>query len=161
MTKKSRLKLVNKVYLKLRDEMPYHSGDYHGLPHLREVAIIAAYIADKLKINVEAAVVAGWLHDCERKDDGKGEGHAHYSAMTAKTLIEKHFPHLDSDEICLAIWLHTDGLVTDDPLMGTLWDADRLTLGRFGHRIDGELISTEPGHKLSDDPYCLLRIFSF
>ena len=37
---------------------------------------------------------------------------------------------------------HTDGVLHDDPPVGTCWDADRLDLGRVGIRPRPELLCT-------------------
>ena len=124
----------------------------HGLPHLREVSLLAGYIASQSGADVESAMVAGFLHDCERKDDGGGNRHAHDSARAARAILRKHFPHLDTDTICEAIRRHADGEVTDDPIAGALWDADRLTLERLGYRVRRDLLSTAVARRLAQGP---------
>jgi hypothetical protein len=40
---------------------------------------------------------------------------------------------------------HTDGHITDDPLVGACWDADRLDLPRVGIAPDPRYLSTQAG----------------
>lgn len=129
---------------------PPFDSPLHGLSHLREVALLAGRIAAESGADVEAAVVAGFLHDCGRTDDGGGNWHALDSARIARPILENSFPHLDADRICDAIASHADGEVTADPLAGALWDADRLTLVRLGRRIDPNLLSTAAGRRLAE-----------
>jgi uncharacterized protein len=44
-----------------------------------------------------------------------------------------------------AIRLHTSGLTTNEPTIGTCWDADRLDIGRVGMTPIAEYMSTEAG----------------
>jgi uncharacterized protein len=127
----------------------YYDSDLHGLAHLREVALLAGRIALEMGEDPEAAMVAGFLHDCARQDDGGGNWHALDSAEIARPLLAACFPHLDADRICEAIERHADGDVTDDPLPGAIWDADRLSLARMGRRVRYGLLSTTPGRRMA------------
>jgi len=51
-----------------------------------------------------------------------------------------------------AIRHHVDGDVSDDPTIGTCWDADRLDLGRVGIVPDERYMSTARGKELSREP---------
>jgi len=83
----------------------------HGIDHLRRVAILSGRLAVAVGEDVESAVVMGFLHDSARRNDGGGNGHAHDSAVLARELIERFYPHLDVDRICEAIAGHADGEV--------------------------------------------------
>jgi putative nucleotidyltransferase with HDIG domain len=130
---------------RLGDDLPSYESELHGISHLRQVALLAGQIADEMGEDVEAAMVAGILHDCGRVDDAGGSQHAIDSAKLAEPLLKRFFPHLDAERILSAISLHADGLVTEDILAGALWDADRLTLTRCGKKVKLEMLSTEPG----------------
>ena len=126
----------------------YYDSWLHGLAHLREVALLAGWIAREVGENVEEAMVAGFLHDCGRQDDGSGNQHAIDSEQLARPILLERFPHLDVKCLCQAIRYHADGQVTDDPLIGAVWDADRLTLERLGYEVDVERLSTSAGKQL-------------
>lgn len=132
-----------------RQTLQFYDSDLHGLSHLREVAMLAGKIAAETGVDIESAMVAGLLHDCGRVNDGGGNTHAIDSATVARPVLLERFPHLDADRICDAIARHADGQVSDDPLAGALWDADRLTLIRLGCRILEDLLSTSPGKRLA------------
>ena len=85
-------------------------------------------------------------------NDGGGNRHALDSACLARTILQAHFPHLDADRLCDAIRRHADGQVTDAPVAGAVWDADRLTLERLGYQIREELLSTGAGKRLALEP---------
>ena len=138
------------IEAKCDGRLEYFDSWMHGLEHLREVALLAGKIAAEEGADVEAAMVAGFLHDCGRKDDGGGNRHAIDSARLARPILEECFPHLDLGGIYLAIATHADGLVTDEPVAGALWDADRLTLTRLGAKVREELLSTEAGKRLAN-----------
>jgi hypothetical protein len=46
------------------------------------------------------------------------------------------------ERLAHAMHHHTDGLTTDDPLVGACWDADRLDLPRVGIAPVGRYLST-------------------
>lgn len=121
----------------------------HGLDHLQEVAMLAGAIAAEMGHDPAPAMLAGLLHDAARVDDGPGNAHALASAELARKILPEQFPEMPAEPIAAAIAAHADGLVTDDPLAGALWDADRLTIGRAGFRLNVELFSTEPGRRMA------------
>jgi len=114
----------------------------HGLPHLRNVSYTAGRIASAVNEDIEAAVVAGFLHDCARQDDNGGREHAYESALMARGIIQEHYPHLEVERLYACIALHADGKVTEDMLIGSVWDADRLDLARIGIEVREEFLST-------------------
>jgi putative nucleotidyltransferase with HDIG domain len=127
----------------------YYDSYLHGIGHLREVALLAGQIAGEAGADVETAMVAGFLHDCGRMNDGGGNQHAMDSAELAEPLLKERFPQLDAKRVLEAIRLHADGLTTGDPIAGAVWDADRLTLTRLGRVVRENLLSTEAGKRMA------------
>lgn len=117
-------------------------------PHLRQVALTAGRLAAALGEDIESAIVAGFLHDCGRTDDGGGTCHAYDSSIIARKAIAALDPHLDVDRLCDGIARHADGDVTQDALIGCLWDADRLDLTRIGVDPDPDLLSTPVARRM-------------
>jgi putative nucleotidyltransferase with HDIG domain len=140
--------ILSRIETRLSGKLQYYDSELHGLSHLQEVAILAGKIAAESGVDVETAMVAGFLHDCGRIDDGGGNVHAIDSAKQARPLLTKLFPHLDADRVCQAIAAHADGLTTDDLLVGALWDADRLTLERLGRTVREDLLSTPAAKRM-------------
>ena len=144
-------KMLAEIETRLAGWIEYYDSDLHGIGHLREVALLAGQIAAEADIDVEAAMVAGFLHDCARVDDGGGNWHALSSAQLARPLLEQYFPRLDAEKICCAIAAHADGTTSTDPLVGALWDADRLTLTRLMRPVSLSLLSTDAGRRLAGE----------
>ena len=140
--------MLQDIEVKCQGRLRYYGSDLHGLDHLREVALLAGHIAAEMGSDVEASMVAGFLHDCGRMNDGGGNQHAHDSAKLAEPILAECFLNLDAPAILEAIRLHADGLTTDDPIAGALWDADRLTLIRLGMKVRPELLSTSAARRM-------------
>jgi uncharacterized protein len=94
----------------------------------------------------DAHVVAlfGLFHDSRRLDDGPDSDHG----RRAPVFVEQHgqFFHLNNtrlERLRRACADHADGFISDDPTIGSCWDADRLNLCRLGVRPNPSLLSTE------------------
>lgn len=129
----------------------YYSGlVLHGLEHVRRVVDYATEIAQaECPDNINDVVLAAYLHDIGRNDDNGGNEHAMHGAIITAELLRQHWPESDHDKIIFAIRYHADGQTTDDPLIGSLWDADRLDIGRAGLIVDIDLLSTEKGKEIA------------
>ena len=87
------------------------------------------------------------LHDSCRLDDGEDLDHGPRAAEMLDRIVPTIFA-LDRDRLDLlkqAIRLHTSGLTTEDPTIGTCWDADRLDIGRVGTTPIARYMSTAAG----------------
>lgn len=132
----------------------------HGIQHLRQVAYLSGRLAYLLNLDYKTAILAGYLHDCARNNDSDGNSHAHESAWLAKKIIETNWSNIDIGKIFNAIYYHADGLNTDDPFIGCIWDADRLNLVRLGIIPKVELLSTEFAKRIHSRFIENNRIFS-
>ena len=137
-----------KIEHKLAGHIKISNRVLHGVDHWREVALLAGKIANDSGADVESAMVAGFLHDVGRTNEFYDPAHGRESARIAKPLIEQYYPHIDADKVCDAIARHADGMITDDPVEGSLWDADRLALRRIGLTIREDLLSTDAGKRI-------------
>lgn len=121
----------------------------HGFGHIERVVEYAKLIAKKeCPGKYEDIIVGAYLHDVGRIDDSENNEHALKSAEIAEFLISRHWPWLDKKKIVEAIKYHADGDVTDDHVIGAIWDADRLDLDRIGKVIDCNLLSTKTAKKI-------------
>jgi uncharacterized protein len=87
------------------------------------------------------------LHDSCRLDDGEDPDHGPRAAEMLHRIVPAIFA-LDRTRLELlkqAILLHTSGRTTEDPTIGTCWDADRLDIGRAGLTPDARYMSTSAG----------------
>jgi HD superfamily phosphohydrolase YqeK len=133
---------IKEIETKCKEECDFSMGKIHGLNHFRQVAYIAGRIALTNMAPLEDSIIGGFLHDCAREDNHGGNEHAQESAKLARDIIINHWPDVDVERICDAIYYHADGLVTKDPIGGCIWDADRISLARLGISPKNELLST-------------------
>jgi uncharacterized protein len=91
------------------------------------------------------------LHDSCRKDDGEDLDHGPRAAEMLDRIVPAVFS-LDRSRFELlqqAIRLHTSGLTTNDPTIGTCWDADRLNILRVGLTPSAKYLSTAAGNDMA------------
>ena len=68
--------------------------------------------------------------------------------MFARELHAGRFLGIDGAQLevlCDAIERHSYGTVSDNPTVGTCWDADRIELRRMGTTVQPRLLSTDAG----------------
>lgn len=132
---------------RIRDQYRLDWHGIHGLPHWERVLangrrLAEATGADPLVVEFFAA-----LHDSRRLNDGHDPEHGPRAAALARELAsEPGLVPLSSSQLELlmdACRTHTSGTTTDDPTVGTCWDADRLDLLRVGIRPDPRYLATE------------------
>jgi hypothetical protein len=63
--------------------------------------------------------------------------------------LHTYYPRLDADRLCAGIERHADGVTTDDLLIGSVWDADRLDLNRLEIDVDISLLSTDVARRVA------------
>ncbi len=136
------MNLIHEIEIIVSSECPIPTNKIHGIKHLRRVAYWAGRFAKLEDVCIKAAIIGGFLHDCARENDFDGNSHAHKSADLARRIITKYWTDVDVDKIYSAIYHHADGFTTSDPLIGCIWDADRITLTRLGITPNPELLST-------------------
>ena len=92
-------------------------------------------------------VLFGIFHDSMRFSEQRDDGHGRRGAFLGRCLNAELMGLSDErlDLLDLACRGHTDGGTSDDPTIGTCWDADRLDLCRLGRQIDPVAMSTAPG----------------
>jgi uncharacterized protein len=124
----------------------------HGLHHWRTVEKHGLLIAPEVGADVQTVQLFAILHDCCRLDDESDLEHGPRAARMVRTLAGSLIT-LDParlDTLVHAIHHHTDGTTSDDPTIGTCWDADRLDLGRVGIIPSASLMSTTAGKRIAE-----------
>jgi uncharacterized protein len=127
---------------------------FHGMDHFLDVARSAGEIAAVTPgANFVGAVLAAAYHDLGRYHDNPDPEHGRRSAKIVKRydLLVPWRSLINEKEVLDAIKYHTDGKVTTNPTMGSLWDADRLELHRVGILPDPRLMSTVEGKKRAQE----------
>ena len=119
---------------------------WHGELHWRCVAATGLDLASA-EDGVDRPLVFcfGLLHDTRRKNEAVDPEHGTRAAAFAGELrAEGALPLGDRRFTALveALRLHSSGRVSDDPTIGTCWDADRLHLPRVSIEPDPALFST-------------------
>jgi uncharacterized protein len=123
---------------------------WHGDQHWRCVAATGLALEPALD-GVDRTVVLcfGLLHDTRRENESFDPGHGARAASFAGELRSEGILVLDDRRFAgleEALRLHSNGLVSSDPTIGTCWDADRLHLPRVSIEPDPALFSTPAAH---------------
>jgi uncharacterized protein len=87
----------------------------------------------------------GLLHDTRRLNDAIDPDHGARAASFARELQAEGVLMVEDDRFALlldALTRHSDGFVSDEPTIGTCWDADRLHLPRVSIAPRADLFST-------------------
>lgn len=120
------------------------SHSIHGPSHWRRVAQNGCWLASRTGADPFVTRLFAWFHDSRRINDGADHNHGLRGAEYAASLRGFLFDMEDAsfDQLYFACQWHTDKDFSDDPTIGTCWDADRLDLGRVGVIPSQEFMST-------------------
>ena len=143
----------------------------HGWDHTERVASYAQIIARKsCPQYLEDVTIAAFFHDIGRIDDSKGPIHAIEGAKIVQSVVPEFWPNSQIESIIFAVRHHADRAAPNrkfpttgnyEDLMGeriipeivaSVWDADRLDLARFPHKIpiNIEYLSTKWGKEFAN-----------
>jgi uncharacterized protein len=128
--------LSDKVFdrARLHAESIFACGPYsvHGPDHWKRVEATGLELCRETGADETVVRLFAILHDSCRLDDGADPLHGPRAADMLDEIVGTLFT-LEPDRLELleyAIRHHTGGKISDDPTIGTCWDADRLDLGR-------------------------------
>jgi len=123
----------------------------HGPAHWRRVERNGLLVATRSGAVEEVVRLFAVFHDSRRDHDGWDDTHgargAAYAARQRGVLFDLSDQHFDL--LHHACTWHTHGRLSDDPTIGTCWDADRLDLGRVGIAPAAEFMSTDFGREIA------------
>ncbi|CUW41900.1 protein of unknown function (plasmid) [Magnetospirillum sp. XM-1] len=130
----------------VRAGAPLRRSPWHGEDHWMRVAAAGLAIRDLLRPEADGVVLVlfGLLHDASRLAESGDIGHGPRAALAAGRLNAAGLIVLDGDRLDAlrrACRGHTMGRTSEDPIIGTCWDADRCDLRRGGLRRDPSLLS--------------------
>lgn len=122
----------------------------HGVEHWRSVEINGLKIAEETKADKDVVRLFAIFHDAMRISDTNNEGHDAWGAELALQLrgIEYQLEDERFSLLYFACKHHATGKITNEPTIGTCWDADRLDLVRVGVAPKVKFMSTEPAKKI-------------
>jgi uncharacterized protein len=119
---------------------------WHGESHWRCVAATGhALGAEYDRVDPSLVFCFGLLHDTRRENEAYDPGHGRRAAAFADELRAEGVLSFEEPRFAAlveALRLHADGRVSEDPTIGTCWDADRLHLPRVSIEPDPRLLST-------------------
>lgn len=123
----------------------------HGPTHWQRVERTGLVLARHTGANVEVVRLFALFHDARRRHDDSDNTHGQHGAAFATSLRGVLFELADPEFELLhyACTWHTHGQLSDDPTIGTCWDADRLDLGRVGIQPRAEYLSTATGREIA------------
>ncbi len=117
----------------------------HGLHHWERVRDNGARLAPRTGADPLVVEFFAALHDSRRLNEARDLHHGPRAAAWIRTLDPALLPMTSAQLELLveACRTHTLGVATDDPTLGTCWDADRLDLLRVGRRPDPRQLITD------------------
>lgn len=114
-----------------------------GLTHIGHVVHFGQLIAERACPQKMVDVLLGcYLHDIGRGRNPPKMTHGDAGAPIARRILQTHFPDSDIEKIVSAVQFHDRGRTTSDVVIGSIWDADRLSLYRIGKTPDPARLST-------------------
>ena len=126
----------------------------HGPAHWRQVEKNAVMLAEKNGLPAGESVVVrlfAVLHDSQRVNDSWDREHGQRAAVYARSVqgVQFELPERLLKKLEKACERHALGETTEDVLIGTCWDADRLDLVRLGVVPREELMNTVEGKRIA------------
>ena len=126
----------------------------HGPGHWRQVERNGVMLAEKNGLPAEEIVVVrlfAVLHDSQRVNDSWDREHGQRAAAYARSLqaVQFELPERLLKKLEKACERHALGETTEDVLIGSCWDADRLDLVRLGVVPQEELMNTAEGKRIA------------
>jgi uncharacterized protein len=124
---------------------------FHGEEHWCHVASLGLDLAEETGADPVVVVAFAVLHDSMRIGDDDDPLHGARAGELVRTIGLGAFG-LGEEQIALverACRGHTGGTLSDDPTIGTCWDADRMTLWRVGTRPSPRYMSTPVGRRMA------------
>jgi len=131
----------------------YHGDIYsvHGPAHWQRVQQNGLLLASRTGADATVVRLFALFHDSQRINEGTDDGHGARGAAYAAELRGELYQLEDGPFALLheACTWHTDRDFSDEPTIGTCWDADRLDLGRVGMIPNPDFMSTAFGKEIA------------
>jgi uncharacterized protein len=121
----------------------------HGPRHWRAVHYNGVSLCEETAADRYVVRLFAVLHDSQRLNEVSDPQHGQRAADWAKALRGQDFD-LDDDRfgwLRYALIWHDKGQTSEDPTIGTCWDADRLDLPRVGIAPVAKFMSTTAGKR--------------
>lgn len=142
-------RIIRKALRMVRPQfrLDFHHG-IHGVRHWSRVWFHGRHLAAELDLDPALLAWFAFLHDSQRRHDGRDAQHGLRAADFAFGLrrlgVIDELDRLAFEQLCEAMRLHSDGRTTGDIAILACWDADRLDLARAGCIPDPLRLCTPP-----------------
>lgn len=136
----------SKILDVVMERCPTGPGHFlYGPNHWYRVETIGLRIARDTGADTTVLRLFALFHDSQRTDAISDPDHGARGADLARELRGQLFDLDDArfETLVKACSGHDKGETSDDPTIGTCWDADRLDQARFGAEVDRAKLSTE------------------
>lgn len=139
------------LWYHVKQRSPCKSHCFHGFDHWMRVLRNGRVLTTRSGADNDIVELFALFHDSCRWSDGTDPGHGARGAELAYQLRGDLYELNDEDFDLLhyACTWHQDRDFSDDPTIGTCWDADRLDLGRVGIIPDPQLLNTKFAKQLA------------
>ena len=121
------------------------SSPWHGPPHWKDVARFGIEFAGHAGGDPAVAFIFGAMHDTQRVNDHDDPDHGYRAAELARLIRNTDLGFLSDSQMAkleYGLEFHDTGQTSNDPTIGAMWDADRVTLWRVGVEPSAEFMST-------------------
>ena len=136
----------------LFDDYSLPLNGLHGARHWRRVDRFARLLALYTEADVEVVRRFALFHDSQRYNDEIDAGHGQRAADRARQFCADELSGTQMHLLYLACAGHDSGMTSEDPTIGTCWDADRLDIDRLDKLPWVSLMSTPLGAKIAGLP---------
>lgn len=136
----------------LFDDYPLPLQGLNGPRHWRRVDRYGRLLASRSGADLAVVRRFALLHDCQRFRHGQDVEHGLRGADRARQYCADELTETQMQLLWLACEGHERGTCSDDPTLGTCWDADRLDHDRHGTLPAPEFMSTAFGRELATMP---------
>ena len=130
----------------------------HGISHWARVfnngRIMNNMLSEDQRVDEDLLFIFAFFHDTERTNEGYDTDHGTLASNLLESINGSDVVQLDEDslnELCGAMELHSDGVITGTLLQKLCYDSDRLDLWRADITIDPKYLCTDVGKKLHEE----------
>ena len=131
-----------------------HGTSAHGIAHWQEVEKNAIMLAVQPGVDMTVVRLFAYFHDCKRVEEYEDYEHSKRAAVFVKECWEAgKLDFINENQMAklyLACAEHNGGSISEDPTVGTCFDADRIELLRCGITPRPELMSTSIGKRMAE-----------
>jgi len=147
------------LYNKILKEFKIDINSYHGIKHWDRVSEIGRYLSKHSGADSEVVELFAYLHDSKRMSDHSDILHGSRSAIFVTDLYNEGILEITEKQfgkLVLACRHHSlTGYITEDEIVKTCLDSDRIDFWRFDIEPDIRMLYTDIAKE--NDTICKFR----